>query len=980
MFKSWKIPANFSFNNPYLFAIPITALTGSSAYSIYKNVDIVPHIEHHYLARIQLTKNGNESITQDLVKEDRNRLIEFYKKYDSKYSSVNSADDIEDGKATFFLHVRDKSSVPNLNNLWLNNISLNQLSIDRYGYEYESSTGSKKQDSTAKLVKLVEWKNIDLNGFEYKPFKKTNLPSISFNFSGQDISKDEVSILMNEEEDKYKIEKTEQDVSHDWLVWLDKDLLTLKLNYALQTYVFNQSGAQTQTRIQSIIGEDGKRNNDQDHKWGAIQNNYKQLPEGYEQFAKDYISTFLDTSSSGGVVSNWSQVINSVITSDQFINTDELNKIYNRFQKTSKSTTLFQPHVVTKITAGATGNWKVALDLEKKKTTEGKENKQEEVYEAREIKHTTSSTSEEEKAKNRIHLISDVSTDTTLKLDELFKRVKQYSVKNFKLDDSVKTVSSVYSASDSERAKEALRILDIQHENEYGIYQQEKWLPSILAAVFLVGIVSYLTTSFKKPGAIFSSGVVAAAVNVAGAFFALGSKLSLVGLFGVFVGIFYALFLSLFTLSFLKKIFSIEFLDRSNVWVVFKKGLVLSSDVSLPLFVFSTFIAFFAPLHLREFGIVLSLFVLISFVFVSVMCCLMALKYVNQKFAYIGDEYRSEPVASDVFLKVCNRSFGNWKVFSGISASSVLVLVIAISLFFSVGFNSFSFLKNNELVTFDLGSWALKSGKTLSEAQSALGDNAVSSAFSANENFGIGSGDTRSYLVQGSSLGTLKSVLETYLNPGTYYFQKTEVFSDIQTTRELFKAISFSALIISIYVFIRFRFKNILIFLLNNLISFTLFASLILITRISVSSSILLAVCNFFAISIIYHVGLFSLDRHTKITWYLPLLGDIGNILYGKLKYSIIWLICALSLSSLGDFWMLSIYVGLSFLVVHTLITFVYFFLFDRFEFIREKYMWQRESLNTVVSIDNTGAARLSEEEYLDAYDEEIILGVNKSY
>ncbi|GCE63264.1 hypothetical protein MHSWG343_02500 [Candidatus Mycoplasma haematohominis] len=989
MFKSLKLPSSVNLKNPYLFGVPLTALTGSSAYSIYKNVDFVPHIEHHYLARVQLTKNDGSSSSsdiQELVKEDRGRLINYYKRYDSKYSSVNTSDDYTDDKATFFLHVRDKSTAPNLNNLWLNNVSLNQLSIDRYGYEYDESGNKKTDSNSAKLTKLVEWKNIDLSNFAYKTIKETTIPSISFNIK-ENILKDQVSILMNEEEGKYKIEESEKDASNDWFVWLDKDLLTLKLNYALQTYVFNQSGAHVESTVKSIVGESSSRNNDQSIKWESIQNNLKELPEGYEQFAKDYISSFVDTSATNGKPSNWSTVVNKVTSTDQFIKTDELNQIYNRFQKTSKAITLFKPHVVTKITSGKTGNWKVVLDLEKKEEEKKEEEKkleddkkQETKYEARDIKKLETSTTNDEKEKNKINLIFDVSTDTTVKFDELFNRVSKYSVKNFKFDDTVKTVSAVYSASDSDRAKEALRILDIQHENEYGIYKQEKWLPSILSVVFLLGIIAYLTTSFKKPGAIFSAGVVVSAVNVAGVFFALGSKLSLVGLFASFIGVFYALFLSLFALSFLKKIFSIEFLDRSNVWVVFKRGIVTATDVSLPLFVFSTFIAFLAPLHLREFGIVLSLFVLISYLCVSVMSCLMALKYANSKFASIADKYQSEEVSSDVLLRVCNRGFGNCKLLTGIGSSLAVVLLVATVLFFTVGFNSFSFLKDNSLITFDLGSWSLGSGKTMDTAKGVLSDSAIAQQLQSYQQFGIGSGTTKSFLIHGSNWAGLKNLLSSNLAAGTYYMQSTDMFSDIQTTKDLFKAVGFAGALIAIYLFIRFGFKNTLIFLLNNLISFALFVSLLLVTRIVVSSSIFLVVCSFFAVSTIYHVLLFSLDSHTKSTWYLPLLGDIRNILYTKMRFSILWFICCLSLSALAGFWMISIYVGLSVVIVHLLVTFVYFFLSDRFEFIRDRYMWKRESLNTVVSYDNTGAARLSEEEEsLDPYDEEIILGVNKS-
>lgn len=82
---------------------------------------------------------------------------------------------------------------------------------------------------------------------------------------------------------------------------MDKSLLTLKMNYALQTYVFNQTGAQSETEIKSIIGDSSgsaSLNNDQKSKRAAAQNNYENLPEGYKKFAETYITTFIDTAAS----------------------------------------------------------------------------------------------------------------------------------------------------------------------------------------------------------------------------------------------------------------------------------------------------------------------------------------------------------------------------------------------------------------------------------------------------------------------------------------------------------------------------------------------------------------------------------------------------------------------------------------------------------------------------------------------------------
>lgn len=138
---------------------------------------------------------------------------------------------------------------------------------------------------------------------------------------------------------------------------MDKSLLTIKMNYALQTYVFNQSGAQSETTIKTIIGDtNSASSSEQKQKREAAENNYRNLPDKYRKFAEDYITTFIETSASSTSSVNWAQTINNVTSKESFIKTDDLNKIYNRFKSKSKDLSLFSPHLITKVTAGANGN------------------------------------------------------------------------------------------------------------------------------------------------------------------------------------------------------------------------------------------------------------------------------------------------------------------------------------------------------------------------------------------------------------------------------------------------------------------------------------------------------------------------------------------------------------------------------------------------------------------------------------------------
>lgn len=133
---------------------------------------------------------------------------------------------------------------------------------------------------------------------------------------------------------------------------------------------------------------------------------------------------------------------------------------------------------MTKITAGATGNWKLSLNLEKTDAAEESKEQEEKKpkHEARDITALSSGGSEsaEERKKNLIHIVPDVLTNATFQIREIFDRVKKYSVRNFVFNDAPEFISSVYSSSTDAAQKEAIKLISFTHTNEFGLYKNEQ--------------------------------------------------------------------------------------------------------------------------------------------------------------------------------------------------------------------------------------------------------------------------------------------------------------------------------------------------------------------------------------------------------------------------------------------------------------------------------------------------------------------------
>lgn len=373
--------------------------------------------------------------------------------------------------------------------------------------------------------------------------------------------------------------------------------------------------------------------------------------------------------------------------------------------------------------------------------------------------------------------------------------------------------------------------------------------------------------------------IVASIVNVGGLFFFLGSQLSLVGIFGAFIGLFYTLFLGYYLMGFLKKIFDIEFLDSSNVWAVFKRGLVMITDISLPVFVYSTFITFLAPTYLREFGIVLALFTLCSYLFVGVGGCLMSIGRAVGQFVNLDKYFRAADSKEDFYLSVCKRVC-DCKGSSIFVPSNIAVwLIVAIVALCVFGFNTFSFFKDNFLV---IGN----SSGAASNITSNLSGYVTMS----------GSSNNPVYLAKNLDPNKLTALKNSAI------ISQTKSFSDIFSVLDLSFSLGCSFVLIAAYVFIRFGFKKSLILILNTVISFTLFVCLLLVCQIFISSSIFVAICSFFAFVILYNIFSFGLEKDHPVAWYASLVQGIKHDMFSKILWTIVWFLAIMCLTGFSSF------------------------------------------------------------------------------
>ncbi|OAL10212.1 hypothetical protein A6V39_02070 [Candidatus Mycoplasma haematobovis] len=480
----------FNFANPYLLGIPIGFTSLFSVYGIWNNLKFASNTEHNYLARIQFSlkeENGtgdsplkvkrienknylfsDKDTLNRLTKETAERLEAYAKAYGSETVNVNVAKNSDDF-LDFFIHFRTAKKSDSLNKLWMDNVHLNQISIDRYGYTFnEDGLPKETQD---KVHKLVKWEDIGLSKAKLNVPQGLGVAHFEFNIFNQDIPKVELAALANTDPEKFK---NGGSGSNDWYVWRDKDLLAIKFNYWLQTYVFSHEHTQSNEKIQAIIGSSGSSSTDQKTAKEQIQRNKEAMSEKEKKFAEEYLSIYHNNSNPISSMNNWTEVVQSITNESSFITSDKLNDIFEKFDKAKKDISVFSGHLITKIQAGSE-DWSKYFNLKKltpkKDEKEESEKEQKEGWDISGIKAIRDY--EQEASNDKIKIYVDRRINEELSAKELYQLITEYSVRYFDFrtltkDKNLLWPSAIYSQSSDAKKTQNIYVLDIENNNEYG--------------------------------------------------------------------------------------------------------------------------------------------------------------------------------------------------------------------------------------------------------------------------------------------------------------------------------------------------------------------------------------------------------------------------------------------------------------------------------------------------------------------------------
>lgn len=245
----------------------------------------------------------------------------------------------------------------NHNNAWFKYVALNQLSIDRYGFDYNND-GSATTSNSPKIEKLVTFNDVGTTNAKLLTESQNGFDGIAFNIYSKNIPASQIKILANTNSNLFTIpSQFTSTVNNNWFVWLDKDILAFKLNYIYQTYVFHQNWALSSNQVHQIVGNPNINNGQteqQKQNYEKISQNFYALNNDETKFAEDYLKIVVNNNS--GTTSD-SDAVDRATRPDRFISSDNLNSIYNAFIAHSGSTTLFNNYLLTLVKGGTGGNW-----------------------------------------------------------------------------------------------------------------------------------------------------------------------------------------------------------------------------------------------------------------------------------------------------------------------------------------------------------------------------------------------------------------------------------------------------------------------------------------------------------------------------------------------------------------------------------------------------------------------------------------------
>ncbi|ADX98303.1 hypothetical protein [Mycoplasma suis] len=310
-----------------------TAIFSSVSAPIIKNAsDSIqsPNRTYHYFFRLPLFSSTNKEKTH-LVDEDKARIEGYYKKYYSYPAFVNkitqyATSNMEgEGNPNFYIQVHKEKLEDHRELEWLKTVRLNQITVDRY---YEKKSSDSELTSGNLFKELIKTENF-LPQYTKSAQNALNQEAIDLYFKGVKIDQNEIKKLVYYPSESIGAKR--------WFVWLDKDLLRLKLNLGFHIWFFNQTNLQKHSSIRDLLEKEQTQKNEIKKKVKSL---YKKLTEEEKNFFSLYYSSI------------WSNKQDKQSLAPQEISSEDINKIYNLLQEKGDKITIFKDHLLQVLEGG----------------------------------------------------------------------------------------------------------------------------------------------------------------------------------------------------------------------------------------------------------------------------------------------------------------------------------------------------------------------------------------------------------------------------------------------------------------------------------------------------------------------------------------------------------------------------------------------------------------------------------------------------
>nr|WP_146612371.1 hypothetical protein [Candidatus Mycoplasma haematolamae] len=304
----------------------------------YQNIFYDTQKTHHYFYRIPFYSSENKEKT-NLLSEDKERLEGYYKKYFSYPVSINSIENFGtksmegEGQPNLFVQVQRSDYIANRELEWLKTIKLNQITIDRLLEKKQQDSDLIEANAFKELVKFNEF----FPDHSKLARNSQNFEAVDVFLRKAKIPTDEIKRLVYFPSDQIGVKR--------WFVWLDKEVLRMKLNLGFQIWFFNQAFLRKQKYIKDFFQvTQGKKPKVNVAVKKKIKSMFKQLSEEEKEFFDFYFQEFY--------LKKENVRLDALTLKPQEISSEELNRIYNLSKEQSKSLSIFKGHLIQVIEGG----------------------------------------------------------------------------------------------------------------------------------------------------------------------------------------------------------------------------------------------------------------------------------------------------------------------------------------------------------------------------------------------------------------------------------------------------------------------------------------------------------------------------------------------------------------------------------------------------------------------------------------------------